>query len=250
MKRSLYIITVLIFCLVFAGCKIEFPEDISDYNSECVLSNDSFLSFDSISSDIDKEEESVLDTSSYVNNESSQTQAQTQTQTQTPQKSDSNSKVTMPDKPAVTQQKTDSQVNTQPKPEPEQLYCYISIDCKTILNNMDSLAVQKKQLVPQNGIILPLTKVSFTQGESAFDILLRITKQKGIHMEFVNTPAYKSAYIEGINNLYEFDCGPLSGWMYNVNGEYQSDGVSQRKVNSNDKIEFRYTCNLGEDLGN
>ena len=31
------------------------------------------------------------------------------------------------------------------------------------------------------------------------------------------TPIYNSAYIEGIHNLYEFDCGSLSGWenLYN-----------------------------------
>lgn len=37
-------------------------------------------------------------------------------------------------------------------------------------------------------------------------------------MESNWTPAYNSAYIEGIGNLYEFDCGNLSGWMYSVNG--------------------------------
>ena len=29
---------------------------------------------------------------------------------------------------------------------------------------------------------------------------------------------YNSYYVEGIGNLYEFDCGSESGWMYKVNG--------------------------------
>ena len=40
------------------------------------------------------------------------------------------------------------------------------------------------------------------------------------------TPLYKSYYVEGINQLYEFDCGKNSGWMYSVNGEYPNYGAS------------------------
>ena len=32
-----------------------------------------------------------------------------------------------------------------------------------------------------------------------------------VHFEFVNTPMYKCAYIEGIGNLYEFDYDSYSG---------------------------------------
>lgn len=54
------------------------------------------------------------------------------------------------------------------------------------------------------------TEVTFYEGESVFNILRREMKKAGIHMEFVNTPMYNSVYIEGINNLYEFDVGELS----------------------------------------
>ena len=39
-------------------------------------------------------------------------------------------------------------------------------------------------------------------------------------MEFSIVPLTGGAYIEGIGNLYEFDCGSVSGWMYRVNGEF------------------------------
>lgn len=45
-----------------------------------------------------------------------------------------------------------------------------------------------------------------------FDVLLREMKKNKIHMEFSMTPIYNSNYIEGINNLYEFDAGELQ-WM-------------------------------------
>ena len=60
---------------------------------------------------------------------------------------------------------------------------------------------------------------------------------------------YNSHYIEGINNLYEFDCGELSGWMYSVNGWYPNYGCSRYQVQDGDVIEWHYTCDLGEDLG-
>ena len=68
-------------------------------------------------------------------------------------------------------------------------------------------------------------------------------------MEFVNTPIYGSVYVEGIGNLYEFDAGELSGWMYRVNGEFPNFGCSKYILKNGDKVEFVYTCDLGKDVG-
>ena len=54
------------------------------------------------------------------------------------------------------------------------------------------------------------------------------------------TAVYNSAYIEGIGNLYEFDCGERSGWKYSVNGEVPRVGCSGVKVKPSDKIVFFY----------
>ncbi len=37
---------------------------------------------------------------------------------------------------------------------------------------------------------------------------------------------YNSYYVEGIGNLYEFDCGSESGWMCKVNGWFPNYGCS------------------------
>lgn len=89
----------------------------------------------------------------------------------------------------------------------------------------------------------------FTEGESVFDVLLRVCTEQKIHMEFTETPMYQSAYIEGIGNLYEFDCGDLSGWMYRVNGCFPNYGCSQYTLADGDVIEWLYTCDLGKDVG-
>jgi hypothetical protein len=127
--------------------------------------------------------------------------------------------------------------------------CTFSIECSTILNNLKDLDPDKRELVPSNGVILAPTKVTFYEGESVFDVLQRVCKEKGIHMESSWTPIYNSAYIEGIHNLYEFDCGELSGWMYRVNGWYPNYGCSRYQLVDGEVVEWRYTCDLGNDVG-
>ena len=127
--------------------------------------------------------------------------------------------------------------------------CTFSIECSTILNNLDMLDPDKLEMVPSGGLILSKTTVTFYEGESVFDVLQRLCKEKGIHMEAEWTPIYNSAYVEGIHNLYEFDCGSLSGWMYKVNGWYPNYGSSRYQLKDGDVVEWRYTCDLGNDVG-
>ena len=103
--------------------------------------------------------------------------------------------------------------------------------------------------VPDDGVILAPVSVTFYEGESVFNVLQRVCKQNAIHMEFENTPMYNSAYIEGIHNLYEFDCGELSGWMYSVNGWFPNYGCSRYALQAGDVIAWVYTCDLGYDVG-
>ena len=138
----------------------------------------------------------------------------------------------------------DSDVDTNKK-----YTCTISISCETILGNMDKCAESKKALVPEDVIIPPATEVTFSDGESAYDVLQRVCKENKIHMESSFTPVYNSAYIEGIHNLYEYDVGKLSGWMYAVNGWYPNYGCSRYQLKDGDVVEWRYTCDLGKDVG-
>lgn len=129
------------------------------------------------------------------------------------------------------------------------LTCTISISCATILDNMELCAENKRPLVPSDGVILPTTSVTFSEGESVYDVLQSVCRSYNIHMESSWTPLYNSAYIEGINNLYEFDVGKKSGWMYKVNGWFPNYGCSRYQVQNGDTICFVYTCDLGADVG-
>ena len=127
--------------------------------------------------------------------------------------------------------------------------CTFSIECSTILNNLQDLDPDKRELVPSNGVILAPVMVTFYEGESVFDVLKRVCRENNIHMESSWTPVYNSAYVEGIHNLYEFDCGSLSGWMYRVNGWYPNYGCSRYQLTDGENVEWRYTCDLGKDVG-
>lgn len=131
----------------------------------------------------------------------------------------------------------------------EEFYVTISIDCLTILQNMDNLEKGKEKYVG-DGWILKTTKVKCKKGQTVYDILEQVCKAYSIQMENSYTPLYGSNYIEGIGNLYEFDCGNLSGWMYNVDGWYPNYGCSRYVLKAGEAIQWRYTCNgLGADLG-
>ena len=127
--------------------------------------------------------------------------------------------------------------------------CTLLVECVTILDNMESLNTAKTALVPADGIIYAEREVTFYEGETVFDVLQREMINEKIHFEFSNNPVYNSAYVEGIGNLYEFDCGSLSGWTYSVNGWFPNYGCSRYLVTEGDRIEFRYTCDLGKDVG-
>lgn len=128
--------------------------------------------------------------------------------------------------------------------------CTLSVRCDTILDNTARLDPEKLEILPSDGVIFAEQTVVFRDGESVFDLLVREMKESKIHLEFVNTPMYNSAYIEGIANIYEFDVGELSGWMYRVNGVFPNYGCSLYTLSDGDKVEFVYTCDLGSDVGN
>ncbi len=128
--------------------------------------------------------------------------------------------------------------------------CTITIVCPTIFDNLNSLNAEKAPFVPKDGTILPSTKVTFTEGETVFDVLRRVCDAAQLQIEYSYTPLYESYYVEGINHLYEFDCGPESGWMFKVNEWFPNYGCSAYTLKNGDDIVWCYTCTgLGADVG-
>ncbi|MBE7032271.1 MAG: DUF4430 domain-containing protein [Ruminococcaceae bacterium] len=152
------------------------------------------------------------------------------------------------EKPATAKNVQLPEEKTEENISKDECFCTVSIRCDTMLSRKEQLMPEKLECIPENGIILDTKEVRFSDGDTVFDILKAVTKKEQIHLEFVMTPAYNSAYIEGINNIYEFDGGELSGWTYRVNGINPNVGCSECAVKSGDVIEWLYTCDMGRDL--
>ena len=133
--------------------------------------------------------------------------------------------------------------------EAKSITCTIYISCASVLNHMDELSDATKKIIPENGVILEATEIKVKDGATVFDVLNKAARSNKVHLEYNYTPAYKTYYIEGIGNLYQFDAGNLSGWMYSVNGSFPGVGCSGYKVEDGDEINWLYTCSFGKDVG-
>ena len=125
----------------------------------------------------------------------------------------------------------------------------VSIDCSTVWDNEEDLdpALTEGDYIPADGIFLAETSVPFTDGETAFDVLMRVAAMENLQVDYqgADSTLYGTAYIRGIQHLYEFSCGPLSGWTYSVNGEFPDRGSSGYPLAPGDRVEWIYTCDLG-----
>ena len=97
------------------------------------------------------------------------------------------------------------------------------------------------------GVILAPTEVIVVEGDTVLKVLTQTLKDNKIPMEYRGSGGM--AYIEGIANLYEFDRGPTSGWMFRINGVFGSQSAGSVKLQPGDQVEWLYTLDLGKDIG-
>lgn len=128
-----------------------------------------------------------------------------------------------------------------PLNEPASGNVYMSIRCDTVAGRAQDGST------PEDGIILPRTQIPFAEGDSAFDVLTTAARLHRIQVEHEGGSG-DMAYVTGINYLYEYDYGDLSGWVYAVNGTVLSEGCGNYRVKDGDEICWQYTLELGEDL--
>ena len=108
----------------------------------------------------------------------------------------------------------------------------------------------KAEHIPADGVILPPTAFDFESGETVFDILTEAAQTYSIQIENRGSAgsSHGMVYIAGINYIYEYDFGDLSGWVYHVNGISPSRGCGEYELSDGDRIEWLYTCEIGHDL--
>lgn len=124
--------------------------------------------------------------------------------------------------------KNDSSSKENQKPKPPQKKVTVSVTTGNV-----------------KGTILSSTSVPMNDGDTALDVTIKILKEKGI--QYSVRGANASAYMEGIDNLYEFDKGELSGWHIRVNGKMIDRSAGAWSIKDGDSINWNYTTNYLED---
>lgn len=117
----------------------------------------------------------------------------------------------------------------------------MTIECKSILDNMNDLKLGHEAYVPKNGVMLNDYRVTYQNGMTAYDLLCKAGEDNNITISAENS-IYGGMYVSGINNIDELDCGAQSGWTYYVNGKMPNITCSKYKLNKGDKVVFSYTC--------
>lgn len=100
---------------------------------------------------------------------------------------------------------------------------------------------------PDIGTIMGTVEVDIGESKTVLDVLKKATRSQKLQMEYTGSGA--TAYVQGIDNLYEFDKGSGSGWMYSVNGKFPNRSAGIWPLSPGDDIRWLYTEDLGKDLG-
>ncbi|MBR2099956.1 MAG: DUF4430 domain-containing protein [Eubacterium sp.] len=191
-------------------------------------------------SETEKSENAVVSTTAE---DSTKSTAKTTTTSNDKTTASSTAKATSSTTAKATEKQTSSKPSTTKKKQTAtqaENCCYITVECKSVLKKMDKLKEGHEEFVPSNGIIISKTKCAFEDGDSVYDVLKKVCKNKGVKLTSRNTTY--GVYVSGINNLDEFDCGKQSGWVYTVNGSSPAYSCGKYTVKEKNEIVFKYVC--------
>ncbi len=166
--------------------------------------------------------------------EASSGQAQTSGTTQTSQPPGTSASVT------ASQPSATSGADSQPE-TPQSNTVTVSIFCKTALSYAGDLGLS----LPENGMLLENARWEFTGSATVWDAFQAVCAANGIEYDAIPLP---STYIVRIAGLAEKACGSTSGWVYYLNGQFSSQGISQQTLQDGDSIQFAYTVTPGDSV--
>ncbi len=122
----------------------------------------------------------------------------------------------------------------------------LTVECSTIPDS--GKYDESLSTVPADGIILATAQYDIISGSTVFELMSSALKSSQVQFDYTGNGVTESVYVKGIDNIYEYDYGDLSGWMYSVNGEYPQQACSEYTLSDGDVVVWSYTCDLGRDL--
>ncbi|MBJ6361866.1 S-layer homology domain-containing protein [Paenibacillus sp. GCM10012307] len=107
------------------------------------------------------------------------------------------------------------------------------------------LSIEKISI--NEGYIVEPVLVPLAEGDTAYSLMRRYALNRNISIRAIGSGS--TLYVQGIDGLSEFDHGPYSGWMYSVNGVYPDHSADTKFLKDGDVLRWRYTKDLGKDIG-
>lgn len=125
---------------------------------------------------------------------------------------------------------------------------FVTVNCEKALSCDEISQAQREEI--GDGRIVSQKEYVLLENETPFDVLKRVCRYERIHMEYqgADKNVYNSVYVQGINYLYEFDCGELSGWIVLVNGKEITSSSGKFKLSDGDRVEWIYSLDMGRDV--
>ncbi|MDQ0972364.1 cytoskeletal protein RodZ [Neobacillus niacini] len=145
--------------------------------------------------------------------------------------SGANAQAEPPKQPANEVKQQEPPAQPKPAPEPAQAAPEPTKPVQTVTITITAPEVK--------GTIVPVTTVEMQDGDTVLSVTQRIVKARGIQIDVTGSGA--TAYIQGIDNIYEFDHGPLSGWEVFVDGKAIDTSAGVYGVQPGQAIMWRYT---------
>ncbi|MEG0013759.1 MAG: DUF4430 domain-containing protein [Cellulosilyticaceae bacterium] len=96
-------------------------------------------------------------------------------------------------------------------------------------------------------VILPETDVAISPGESVLDASLRVFDEFNLPYEIAGFG--KDTYVLAIDNISQYEKGPESRWLYNIDGVYPSMSPAEYILPADARVEWIYTIDGGKDIG-
>ncbi len=122
----------------------------------------------------------------------------------------------------------------------------ISINVSKIFDHEADLNQDKKDFVPEDGMILKKVTVVVKKDATALDQLREACDDNDVDIEVSESQYGK--FVDGLGQIYSGDCGEWSGWMFKVNGKWAELGADATVLNENDEVEWVFVCDYNTDM--
>ena len=103
----------------------------------------------------------------------------------------------------------------------------------TVSASVASLPSEYLELVPEDGVLFS-GDVAFASGEDLLSVMQRAMREEKLPLVF------EGGFISAIGGLAPGGAGPMSGWMFTVNGEMPMEGCDKIILQDGDVIEWTY----------